>query len=147
LTFLPVSVTFNGMKKNAAPHQQRVTRQRTIILEELRKVVTHPTADELYTVVRQRLPRISLATVYRNLELLAEQKEILKLESAGNSRRFDGDTHSHQHARCQKCGRIADIMTPMPLPEVRDITLPGFTITAVRLECDGLCDACLPSGG
>ena len=50
-----------------AQPQTRMTRQRAVILEELRKVKTHPTADELYSIVRERLPRISLGTVYRNL--------------------------------------------------------------------------------
>ena len=130
------------MNQRAVPHPQRVTRQRTIILEELRKVVTHPTADEIYTMVRRRLPRISLGTVYRNLDLLAEQGEILRIESAGNSKRFDGNTHPHQHVRCQKCGRTADIMRPVPLPDTRHVVLPGFVITAARLEFDGLCEAC-----
>ena len=130
------------MNQRAVPHPQRVTRQRTIILEELRKVVTHPTADEIYTMVRRRLPRISLGTVYRNLDLLTEQGVILKIESAGNSKRFDGNTSPHQHARCQKCGRMADLMLPVPLPDTRHIVVPGFTITSARLEFDGLCDVC-----
>jgi len=127
-------------------YQQRVTRQRTIILEELRKVVSHPTADEIYAMVRQRLPRISLGTVYRNLDLLAEQGEILKIESTGNSKRFDGATRLHHHVRCQKCGRMADIMHAVPIPDTRHIMLPGFTITGARLEFDGLCDACASPG-
>ena len=130
------------MKQHAFPHHQRVTRQRTIILEELRKVSTHPTADEVYTMVRQRLPRVSLGTIYRNLELLAEQGVILKIESAGNSKRFDANVRPHQHIRCQKCGRMADITPPVPIPDMRHIILPGFAITAARLELDGLCDAC-----
>ena len=132
------------MKQDIVPHQQRVTRQRTILLEELRKVATHPTADDLYHIVRQRLPRISLGTVYRNLDLLAEQGAICKIESTGSSKRFDGDLRPHQHARCQKCGRVIDIMLPVPMPDTRDIILPGFVITAVRLEFDGLCDTCCP---
>jgi len=132
------------MKQNTAPQQQRVTRQRTVILEELRKVVTHPTADELYNIVRQRLPRISLGTVYRNLDLLAEQGEVLKIESAGTSKRFDGITQPHQHVRCQKCSRVADVTIPMPVPDTRHMILPGFAITAARLEFDGLCDPVCP---
>ena len=132
------------MRKSIGLHQQRVTRQRTIILEELRKANIHPTADEIYHIVRQRLPRISLGTVYRNLDLLAEQGKILKIESAGSSKRFDGDIRLHQHVRCQKCDRVADIMLPMRVPDARHIILRGFTIIAVRLEFDGLCDACLP---
>jgi Fur family ferric uptake transcriptional regulator len=120
-------------------------RQRTIILEELRKVATHPTADEVYLMARRRLPRISLGTVYRNLDLLAEQGEIRKIEAAGSSKRFDGNIHPHQHARCQKCGRVADIKLHVPLPDTRHIDLPNFTITAVRLEFDGLCNVCAPA--
>ncbi|MDR2745258.1 MAG: transcriptional repressor, partial [Desulfovibrio sp.] len=76
-----------------------MTRQRSVILEELRKVDTHPTADELYTIVRVRLPHISLGTVYRNLEYLVAAGEIARLESAGTSMRFDGDVSGHQHVR------------------------------------------------
>ncbi|MDR2696238.1 MAG: transcriptional repressor [Deltaproteobacteria bacterium] len=130
------------MKRADVPHSQRVTRQRTIILEELRKVVTHPTADELYHMVRRRLPRISLGTVYRNLDLLAEQGEILKIDSSGYSKRFDGNLRPHQHVHCLKCGKVADIMLPVSVPDTRHVVLPGFTITAARLEFDGLCTAC-----
>ena len=98
--------------------QTRMTRQRMVILEELRKVKTHPTADELYAMVRTRMPRISLGTVYRNLDFLTESKEILKLESAGSIRRFDGDTRPHQHVRCQICGKIGDVVPPLPTPSV-----------------------------
>ena len=56
----------------------RMTRQRKVILEELCKVDTHPSADEVYALVRKRLPRISLGTVYRNLEILAESGDIQK---------------------------------------------------------------------
>jgi len=51
---------------------QRNTRQRQVVLEELRKLTSHPTAAELYEITRARLPKISLGTVYRNLEVLAE---------------------------------------------------------------------------
>ena len=68
-----------------AQPQTRMTRQRAVILEELRKVKTHPTADELYSIVRERLPRISLGTVYRNLDFLADTGEIRRLEAAGTT--------------------------------------------------------------
>ena len=70
----------------------RMTNQRRVILEELRKVHTHPTVDELYTIVKARMPHISLGTVYRNLDLLTETGEVLKLDSAGSMRRYDGRT-------------------------------------------------------
>lgn len=93
--------------------QTRMTRQRAVILEELRKTKSHPTADELYSIVRERLPRISLGTVYRNLDFLADSGEIRRLEAAGSTKRFDGDISWHQHVRCLRCGRIGDVMQPL----------------------------------
>ena len=125
------------------PHtQSRMTRQRRVILEELRGVRTHPTADELYAMVRAKIPRISLGTVYRNLDFLAETGEILKLEAAGSTRRFDGTTTPHQHIRCRCCGRVGDVEPTLPSPDPAAVHATGFTITAARLEYEGICDSC-----
>ncbi|MBQ4567087.1 MAG: transcriptional repressor [Desulfovibrio sp.] len=123
--------------------QTRMTRQRAVILEELRKSRSHPTADELYSIVRERLPRISLGTVYRNLDFLADSGEIRRLESAGTIKRFDGNMHHHQHVRCVSCGCIGDVMPPLPTPDFDEMTVEGFSaIHNARVEFDGLCDAC-----
>ncbi len=87
----------------------RMTRQRRIILEELRKLRSHPTADEVYDIVRQRMPRISLGTVYRNLELLSQWGLVQKLDLAGPRRRFDGSPEDHYHVRCVRCGEVEDV--------------------------------------
>lgn len=123
--------------------QTRMTRQRRIILEELSKVTSHPTADEVYHMVRKRLAHISLGTVYRNLELLAENKEIIKIESAGSVRRFDACTEPHSHIRCLTCGKVADmhgvsVINDMPSLE----PAPGFSVVSVRMEFDGYCKDC-----
>jgi Fur family ferric uptake transcriptional regulator len=122
--------------------QKRMTRQRLVILEELRGTRTHPTADELHHMVRARLPRVSLGTVYRNLDILAEEGAVLKLEPAGGGRRFDGSVLPHHHVRCVRCGRVADIMCPVSIPETDGLCPPGFRITAARVEFDGVCDFC-----
>src|SRR5574340_808335 len=88
---------------------QRRTRQREVILEELQKVKSHPTAVGLHDLVRRRLPKISLGTVYRNLELLAKAGVIRKLETAGAEARFDGNAGQHHHIRCVGCGRVDDV--------------------------------------
>jgi Fur family ferric uptake transcriptional regulator len=127
----------------ALPREFRITRQRQIILEELRKVTTHPTADEVCQLVRRRLPHISLGTVYRNLELLADYGLILKLEMAGAQRRFDGNVENHYHVRCSSCSRVEDLPArPIAIPENNFREMTTFEITGHRLEFFGLCPAC-----
>ena len=120
----------------------RMTRQRQVILEELRKVNTHPSADEVYEMVRKRLPRISLGTVYRNLEVLSESGQIKKLEPR-TLKRFDGNSSEHFHIRCIRCDRIADV--PMPIDfeiDLADMTPIEYEILGHRLEFFGLCPYC-----
>jgi Fur family ferric uptake transcriptional regulator len=121
----------------------RETKQKTVILDELRRDKSHPSADELYRRVRRRLPKISLGTVYRNLELLSEQGVVLKLDLAGTQRRFDGDLADHHHVRCTTCGRVDDLKGEPPccLEEAFKNT-SGYKITGHRLELTGLCPKC-----
>jgi Fur family ferric uptake transcriptional regulator len=120
-----------------------MTRQRQIILEELRKVDTHPSADQVYETVRKRLPRISLGTVYRNLEILSELGEIQKLELGGDLKRFDRNSNKHYHIRCMNCGRVDDAPIA-PLNQVEDDLYDAtvYTIIGHRLEFEGLCPQC-----
>lgn len=121
----------------------RMTTQRKVILEELRKLDTHPSADEIYEVVRHRLPRISLGTVYRNLDVLSELGEIQKLELSGSLKRFDWDTNKHYHVRCIRCNRVED--TPVaPLNQLEDelYDTTVFEIVGHNLEFIGLCPKC-----
>ncbi len=121
----------------------RKTNQRRIILEELRRLHSHPTVEELYILVKARMPHISLGTVYRNLDLLAETGEVLKLSSAGSMRRFDGNTAPHRHVFCKVCGRVGDVPCGETAGAVQDAHIPGFTVTAVRVEYDGICEECM----
>lgn len=122
--------------------QTRLTRQRVVILDELRKLTSHPTADELYSLVRERIPRVSLGTVYRNLDFLAETGEILKLESAGATRRFDGCVTPHQHVRCVQCGKVGDVQPMHEVPNTENVAAPGFRVTGARVEFEGICADC-----
>ena len=121
----------------------RMTRQRKVILEELRKVKTHPSADEVYEMVRKRLPRISLGTVYRNLEILSQYGDIQKLESGCSLKRFDGNPSEHSHIRCIRCDRIVDApMMPDFEIDLEQISSADFDIIGHRLEFLGLCAQC-----
>ncbi|MEJ2726583.1 MAG: transcriptional repressor [Deltaproteobacteria bacterium] len=85
-----------------------MTLQRRVILEEVKKDHSHPTADAVYERVRKKLPKISMGTVYRNLDVLASYGLIQKIEPGPSQMRFDGDTHDHYHLICTRCGKIED---------------------------------------
>ena len=121
----------------------RMTHQREIILDELNRSKMHPTADELYEQIKKKLPRISLATVYRNLEILSEVGLINKLEISGRQKRFDWDREQHNHVFCTRCQRIDDIPIPdARTPCVDPIPKKGYRITGCRIEFFGLCPKC-----
>ncbi len=124
-------------------HPHRMTKQRRVILEELQNTVRHPTADELHRQVRRRLPSISLGTVYRNLETLADLGVIQKLELAGEPMRFDGTTATHYHVRCLKCGRVDDVPLA-PLSDMHRLLegICGYHIVSHNLEFVGVCPEC-----
>jgi len=124
------------------PHM-RLTTQRQIIFEELEKVTSHPTANDVYDMVRKRLPHIGLGTIYRNLELMAESGMICKLELSGNQKRFDATTIPHYHVRCAACDRIEDVhISPPPLNTLA-AEASGYQITGHNIEFIGYCRNCL----
>ena len=122
---------------------QRNTPQRRVILEELQKSRSHPTAGELYQMVRRRLPKISLGTVYRNLDLLAEAGKIQKLDLGSSEARFDAETDAHYHVRCVRCGRVDDVANvPCDLVGDEFAEVAGYEILGHRLEFLGICPQC-----
>jgi Fe2+ or Zn2+ uptake regulation protein len=120
------------------------TNQRKVILEELRKLTSHPTADELYEIVRKKLPQISLGTVYRNLEQMSQAGIIQKLELTGRQKRFDGNAEKHYHMRCKECGRVMDLDNNK-FTEIESLltdVLSELKCHEFRLEFDGTCTKC-----
>ncbi len=124
----------------------RITHQREIILDELKSLKSHPTADELFDLVRERLPRVSLATVYRNLEWLCQQGVVQKIEVGGRQKRFDANVDLHYHIRCTSCGRVDDVdMLPVENLEHNLAEKSGYDIKGHRLEFWGTCPDCTKS--
>lgn len=124
-----------------------MTPQRRLILEVLGAVDTHPTADEVYQMVRRRLPRISLGTVYRNLQTLADCGKIQTLALSGTQRRFDAKLETHYHVRCVECGRVADVaLEGFESLEEAARRASDFEIAGHRLEFLGVCPGCRVGG-
>ncbi|WP_339136239.1 MAG: transcriptional repressor [Candidatus Electrothrix sp. GW3-4] len=121
----------------------RMTHQRELILEELGNCHNHPTADALYERIKKKLPRISLATVYRNLEILSEAGMIRKLEISGRQKRFDKEIEQHDHVFCVQCRRVDDIRFDQSrLISLEEGQSQGYKISGCRVEFFGLCPKC-----
>ncbi len=88
--------------------QRKYSRQRESILKNLKERKDHPTADMVYSDIRQIHPNVSLGTVYRNLSLLAEEKRIRKIVTGDGILRFDYNVMPHDHFICQSCGNVSD---------------------------------------
>jgi Fur family ferric uptake transcriptional regulator len=102
---------------------------------------------EVYALVRRRLPRISLGTVYRNLERLAAAGRIQKLAICGSEARFDGDLDHHYHVRCIQCGCVADVHSLAgDLVRSGPEETGGYEILGHRLEFVGICPKCKAGG-
>lgn len=120
----------------------KYSRQRESIKNFLCGREDHPTADMVYTSIRQEFPNISLGTVYRNLSLLVELGEIRKVTTDGADR-FDAKTVPHPHFVCRKCGRVMDVMIPVenPVMEVNENWDYG-EVDECRMEFYGTCNEC-----
>jgi Fe2+ or Zn2+ uptake regulation protein len=121
----------------------RHTAQRAAIYRYLKGVTTHPTADEIFTQVREVLPEISLATVYKALEAFVEAGVSRKLSMGGGPARYDGRTDDHDHVRCLKCGTVRDVVGTHDSDMIRGFhSDDGFEILDYRLELIGYCPNC-----
>ena len=86
------------------------SKQREAIKAYLKSTTSHPTADMVYENVKGEFPNISLGTVYRNLNLLVDMDEAIKITTKDGSDRFDARTESHYHFVCTNCGRVKDLI-------------------------------------
>ena len=120
----------------------RLTKPRRLILDVVRATAVHPTAAFVYRRVRKRLPRVSLATVYRNLRVLAAEGFLAERAHAAGMR-FDGNAAPHDHFTCLACGRLYDVPARADRAvRARVAARTGFEITNHRTEYYGRCGAC-----
>lgn len=128
--------------RSATAPARRSTRQRRLIHEAVRGTDAHPTAEWVYEAVRRTLPRISLGTVYRNLQVLVAQGE-LRSWTRGGRTRYDADLKPHDHFACDRCGLLLDIpREARALPGERRLRARGYHIAGRVLEFHGLCRSC-----
>lgn len=121
----------------------RRTRQRHAILEAVRSTNVHPDAQWVYEKVRKDLPRVSLGTVYRNLNLLAQNGLIRQIPTTGGYARFDGNLVPHGHLICLNCDRIEDLPLDSECENLKPAAAAsGFRDVSLQVEMFGLCPSC-----
>jgi Fur family ferric uptake transcriptional regulator/Fur family peroxide stress response transcriptional regulator len=114
-----------------------------MILEAVRKLRCHPTADEVYAEVSRRHPTISRGTVYRNLNKLAESGDIRNREIPSCANHYDHRCDDHYHARCLRCGKVFDVdMDYIPDLGKKIKDAHGFEFSGYDLVFKGVCAEC-----
>ncbi len=120
-----------------------LTVQRRAVFEALLERADHPTADQVYEAVRERIPGVSRTTVYRVLDALVGARVIAKVGHLGSAVRYDPLTHRHHHLVCLRCEKVVDFedqrLNALPLPRLRG---GEFTVSGYSVQFQGVCAAC-----
>ena len=119
---------------------RRYSRQRERIYQAVHASREHPSAQMVYDLLREELPRLSLGTVYRNLHQMAQEGMLQELE--GPTARFDACLAPHAHIRCTCCGRVMDLSALEEPAPVRSAAETGWQVERYSLMLEGICPAC-----
>lgn len=123
--------------------ERRNTIQRELVLGAVRELHNHATADEVYECVVSKYPSIGKGTVYRNLNILAEEGEVRRIEISGGPDRFDHNCAEHYHVACMKCAGVFDVDVdnlPDLIANIRD--KHGIDILSYDILFKGICPDC-----
>jgi len=128
-------------------HGLSVTHQRLAIFEALASSREHPSAEQLHKDVQRRIPTLSLATVYKNLEALKAIGAVVDVNPLHEQARYEsalpgsGAGHPHHHLVCTSCKKVRDLHDS-ELDRLRVRDAQGFDVRAVRVQAEGLCPDC-----
>lgn len=119
------------------------SKQRELVLKTLQENMIHPTADQVYELIRKEMPKISLATVYRNLNQLAEKGIIHRISGLNGSVHFDHNIEKHYHFICTKCNKVYDVpyrVAPDLAQKLAEYT--GLEAESYDVAFRGICNHC-----
>ncbi|MEG1523952.1 MAG: transcriptional repressor [Clostridia bacterium] len=125
----------------------RYSKQRECIYRTVMKSDSHPTANMVYSALKTEYPKLSLGTVYRNLNQLTDVGRLKRIPLPDGGCRFDGTTFTHSHIICETCGHVADVMVP-PLIDLEQAIQreTDYTLSSFDLVLYGQCALCHQSG-
>lgn len=118
-----------------------MTKQRKLIYQIVKDSMSHLSAEEIFFRAKQVMPSISMGTVYRNLGLMVEDKELRKIPFKGKSDLFDATMYDHEHAVCVECGKVVDIFIDDLKEKIKN-SLDG-DLQDYNLTINYICSDCL----
>ena len=121
------------------------TPQRIAVAEAVLHAKAHPSADDIWGIVRRQWPTLSRTTVYNTLKSLRDRDHVLELAIDGGKRRYDPETIRHHHLICTECRKIVDIYVEFDL-SVPEAERDGFDIAGNHVDFYGVCRNCRESG-
>ena len=122
--------------------KRRVTRQVATVYDVLAASPDHPTAEQLFQRVRRILPRVSLGTVYRNLDKLREQGRLRVVRLEGGQAHFDAMMDAHDHFVCERCGAVVDLPSRAPAVGLDAVEADGHEVHWHSTALYGVCKHC-----
>ena len=123
--------------------QERNTVQRQLVYHAVQELACHPTADEVYEAVISTHPTVSKATVYRNLNKLADAGFLRKIQVPNAADRYDTTTPAHYHVYCRECGSFEDVDLPYLLTIDREVERDtGYQLDDHDIVFSGVCPDC-----
>lgn len=143
-----VSLKLKLMEERCRKNGLSLTVQRRAVLENLSSRNDHPTADQIYAAIQERIAGVSRTTVYRVLETFVQLGLAQKISNPEAKARFDADTSRHHHATCVACEKVVDIDSSV-LPEIdlSRVDLKGFEVFDCSIVAVGLCNDCRSKDG
>ena len=122
---------------------RRNTKQLSVILDTIKKMPRHCTAEDVYKEVRKENPSVGKATVFRNMNKMAEEGILLRIEVPGGASRYELIAPKHYHAKCMVCGSLFDVeMDYIPDLENKIKDAHGFVFSGHDIIFTGICSSC-----
>lgn len=143
-----VSMKLKLMEERCRKNGLSLTVQRRAILENLSSRKDHPTADQIYAAIQDKIAGVSRTTVYRVLETFVQLQLAQKISNPEAKARFDADTSRHHHASCLECEKVIDIdSSVLPDIDLSRVDLKGFEVFDCSVVAVGLCKDCSRKDG
>lgn len=120
----------------------KVTPQRLAVYDAIDHNPTHPNAENIYKLLQPKYPSMSLATVYKTMEIFAKIGVVQVLQCAEDAHRYDFNTTPHAHIRCVKCNRVLDVNIDQEALSQEAAGQTGFAVQGVSLSFVGICPEC-----